>query len=163
MHKKVVIAGVGMVPFCKPGQSPSYDLMGAQAARAALADAGIPYGLVEQAFVGYVFGDHWADKNLPAIQGFLRAAAKANELLATSNEEWDRLKPLMAEHDPSFTESTFEALRRRYREGIPERSSDADEADAKVLYQFLRELGGKKLVGTGTELAPGTFWQGATQ
>ncbi len=117
----------------------------------------------EVSMVGYVFGDHWADKNLPAIQGFLRAAAKANELLATSNEEWDRLKPLMAEHDPSFTESTFEALRRRYREGIPERSSDADEADAKVLYQFLRELGGKKLVGTGTELAPGTFWQGATQ
>ena len=117
----------------------------------------------EVSMVGYVFGDHWADKNLRAIQGFLRAATKANELLATSNEEWDRLKPLMAEHDPSFTESTFEALRRRYREGIPERSSDADEADAKVLYQFLRELGGKKLVGTGTELAPGTFWQGATQ
>ena len=117
----------------------------------------------EVSMVGYVFGDHWADKNLPAIQGFLRAAAKANELLATSNEEWDRLKPLMAEHDPSFTESTFEALRRRYREGIPERSSDADEADAKVLYHFLRELGGKKLVGTGTELAPGTFWQGTTR
>jgi len=54
-------------------------------------------------------------------------------------------------------------LRRRYREGIPERSSASDEADAKVLYQFLRELGGKKLVGSGTELAPGTFWHGAEQ
>ena len=117
----------------------------------------------EVSMVGYVFGDRWADKNLQAIQGFLRAAAKANELLATSNAEWDRLKPLMGEHDPSFTDATFEALRRRYREGIPERSSSADEADAKVLYQFLRELGGKKLVGTGTELAPGTFWHGATQ
>ncbi len=84
-------------------------------------------------------------------------------MLATSNAEWDRLKPLMGEHDPSFTEATFEALRRRYREGIPERSSGADEADAKVLYQFLRELGGKKLVGSGTELAPGTFWHGAAQ
>lgn len=117
----------------------------------------------EVSMVGYVFGDRWANKNLPAIQGFLRAAAKANELLATSNAEWDRLKPLMAEHDPSFTDATFEALRRRYREGIPERSSDADEADAKVLYQFLRELGGKKLVGTGTALAPGTFWHGDEQ
>ena len=46
MHKKVVIAGVGMVPFQKPGQSPSYDLMGAQAARASLADAGIPLSAV---------------------------------------------------------------------------------------------------------------------
>ena len=68
-----------------------------------------------------------------------------------------------AANDPSFTEATFEALRRRYREGIPERSSASDEADAKVLYQFLRELGGKKLVGSGTELAPGTFWHGAEQ
>ena len=32
MHKKVIIAGVGMVPFQKPGQSPSYDLMGARIA-----------------------------------------------------------------------------------------------------------------------------------
>lgn len=117
----------------------------------------------EVSMVGFVFGERWADKNLKAIQGFVRAAAKANELLATSNEEWDRLKPLMSQKDPSFTEATFEALRRRYREGIPERSAAADEADAKVLYQFLRELGGKKLVGSGTELAPGTFWHGGDQ
>ena len=53
------------------------------------------------------------------------------------------------------------ALRRRYREGIPERPAAENEADAKVLYQFLRELGGKKLVGPATELAPGTFWHGS--
>jgi NitT/TauT family transport system substrate-binding protein len=117
----------------------------------------------EVAMVGYVFNEGWADKNRESVQGFLRAAAKADELLATSNAEWERLKPLMAENDPSFNEATFEALRRRYREGIPERSSSADEADAKVLYQFLRELGGKKLVGSGAELAPGTFWHGAEQ
>jgi len=117
----------------------------------------------EVSMVGFVFSDHWADENLKEIQGFVRAAAKANELLATSNAQWDRLKPLMSANDPSFTEATFEALRRRYREGIPERSSASDEADAKVLFQFLRELGGKKLVGSGTELAPGTFWHGAEQ
>jgi NitT/TauT family transport system substrate-binding protein len=117
----------------------------------------------EVSMVGFVFSDHWADENRKAVQAFLRAAAKADELLATSDAEWDRLKPLMSANDPSFTEATFEALRRGYREGIPERSSAADEADAKVLYQFLRELGGKKLVGSGTELAPGTFWHGAEQ
>jgi NitT/TauT family transport system substrate-binding protein len=114
----------------------------------------------EVAMVGYVFSDSWAKEHLEDVQGFLRAAAKADELLATSNQEWDRLKPLMSEDDPSFTDATFEALRRRYREGIPERSSAENEADAKVLYQFLRELGGEKLVGPGTELAPGTFWHG---
>jgi NitT/TauT family transport system substrate-binding protein len=114
----------------------------------------------EVAMVGFVFNEEWAEENPEAIRGFLRATAKANELLATSNAEWDRLTPVMSANDPNFTEKTFEALRRRYREGIPERPIGAEEADAKVLYQFLRELGGTKLVGSGTELAPGTFWHG---
>ena len=110
----------------------------------------------EVAMVGYVFSENWAKEHAEAVQGFLRAAAKADELLATSNEAWEPLKPLMRAED----EATFEALRRRYREGIPERSVAENEADAKVLYQFLRELGGEKLVGPGAELAPGTFWKG---
>lgn len=57
MASKVVIAGVGMVPFKKPGQSESYDAMGAKAARHALIDAGIDYAAVEQAYAGYVYGD----------------------------------------------------------------------------------------------------------
>jgi NitT/TauT family transport system substrate-binding protein len=114
----------------------------------------------EVAMVGYVFSESWAKENLEGIQSFLRAAAKADELLATSDQEWNRLKPIMGENDPTFTDATFEALKRRYREGIPERSAAENESDAKVLYQFLRELGGEKLVGPGTELAPGTFWHG---
>lgn len=110
----------------------------------------------EVAMVGYVFSEAWAKENKTAIDGFLRAAAKADELLATSNEAWDAIRPLMRADD----NATFEALRRRYREGIPERSIAQNEADAKVLYQFLRELGGEKLVGPGVELAPGTFWKG---
>jgi acetyl-CoA acetyltransferase len=54
---EVVIAGVGMIPFKKPGQSESYDIMGARAAQAALDDAGIDYGRVQQAFASYVYGD----------------------------------------------------------------------------------------------------------
>ena len=37
----IVIAGVGMVPFRKPGQSEPYDLMGAQAARAVAPHCGV--------------------------------------------------------------------------------------------------------------------------
>jgi acetyl-CoA acetyltransferase len=51
------IAGVGMVPFTKAGRSPAYDAMAADAARQALADAGIAYGAVQQAYVGFVIGD----------------------------------------------------------------------------------------------------------
>lgn len=52
-----VIGGVGMIPFRKPGQSESYDLMGAAAVRAALRDANLAYGDVQTAFAGYVYGD----------------------------------------------------------------------------------------------------------
>ena len=57
LSEQVTVLGVGMVPFAKPGRSDTYDVMGASAARLALEDAGIAYADVEQAFVGYVFGD----------------------------------------------------------------------------------------------------------
>jgi acetyl-CoA acetyltransferase len=55
--RKINVIGVGMVPFAKPGKSEEYNVMAAKAARTALDDAKIPYGEVEQAFAGYVFGD----------------------------------------------------------------------------------------------------------
>ncbi|TFW26563.1 lipid-transfer protein [Massilia arenosa] len=57
MSRKVFVAGVGMIPFAKPGSSAPYDEMGAHAARQALQDAGVPYDNVEQAYAGYVYGD----------------------------------------------------------------------------------------------------------
>ena len=54
---QVRVVGVGMTPFAKPGTSEGYDAMGAQAVRDALADAGLAYGDVEQAYAGYVYGD----------------------------------------------------------------------------------------------------------
>ena len=38
MSEKVLVGGVGMIPFSKPGASPSYTDMGAEAVRRALAD-----------------------------------------------------------------------------------------------------------------------------
>jgi acetyl-CoA acetyltransferase len=57
LSAKVRVAGVGMVKFAKPGRSEMYDVMGANAARAALADAGIEYSEVQQAYAGFVSGD----------------------------------------------------------------------------------------------------------
>ena len=57
MAGKVQVAGVGMIPFAKPGASAPYHAMGAEAARLALADAGLDYADVGQAYVGYVYGD----------------------------------------------------------------------------------------------------------
>ncbi len=60
MKSKAIVAGVGMVPFRKPGASETYDRMGAEAIRLALADAGIDYSDVQQAYAGYVYGDSTA-------------------------------------------------------------------------------------------------------
>lgn len=57
MSRDVFVCGVGMIPFTKPGANQPYPEMGAFATRAALQDAGIGYDLVQQAYVGYVFGD----------------------------------------------------------------------------------------------------------
>jgi acetyl-CoA acetyltransferase len=57
MTRNVFVAGVGMIPFKKPGTSDPYDVMGAGAVREALADAGIDYADVQQAYAGYVYGD----------------------------------------------------------------------------------------------------------
>ncbi|MDD2690289.1 MULTISPECIES: lipid-transfer protein [Simplicispira] len=60
-HKRAVhVVGVGMIPFTKPGASDPYTVMGARAAKLALEDAGVDYALVEQAYVGYVYGDSTA-------------------------------------------------------------------------------------------------------
>jgi sterol carrier protein 2 len=58
-----MIAGVGLIPFAKPGKSDSWDQMGEAAARAALKDADIPYRDVEAAHVGYVYADSTAGQS----------------------------------------------------------------------------------------------------
>ncbi len=52
-----LVAGVGMIPFVKPGANDPYPVMAAEAGRLALADAGVDYDDIQQAYVGYVYGD----------------------------------------------------------------------------------------------------------
>lgn len=60
MAHKVVVAGVGMIPFKKPGTSETYDLMGAEAARIAMRDAGVEYTEIQQAYACWIYGDSTA-------------------------------------------------------------------------------------------------------
>jgi len=57
MTSSVYVAGVGMIPFVKPGANAPYPVMGAEATGLALADAGVGYDMIQQAYVGYVYGD----------------------------------------------------------------------------------------------------------
>lgn len=57
MSEKVYVVGVGMTPFVKPGTEEPYPKMGASAVREALADAGVDYEEVQQAYTAFVYGD----------------------------------------------------------------------------------------------------------
>jgi sterol carrier protein 2 len=58
MGRKVFVVGVGMTKFEKPGSKAwDYPDMAKEAGEKALADAGISYDKIEQAAVGYCYGD----------------------------------------------------------------------------------------------------------
>lgn len=107
------------------------------------------------AMIGYVFDEAWADANRNTVARFIAVTRAAKEILATSDAEWDAIAPLTGAPDAA----TLHAYRDRYREGIPRRPVAAEEADARVLYRVLAQLGGRELVGDATELDPGTFYQ----
>jgi sterol carrier protein 2 len=58
MGQKVFVVGVGMTKFEKPGSRDwDYPAMAKEAGQKALADAGVGYEQIEQAVVGYCYGD----------------------------------------------------------------------------------------------------------
>ena len=108
--------------------------------------------------LGYVFDEGWAGAHRDDVLALVRASRKAKELLARSDDEWQRLRPLMKVAD----DATFAALRDGFRQGIPDRWGEAERADAVRLFAIMAKLGGAELVGKSTELQPGTFWDAVT-
>ncbi|WP_245396427.1 ABC transporter substrate-binding protein [Jiella sonneratiae] len=106
------------------------------------------------ASIGWVFRDGFAEKHQGAIAAFLKADQATKDLLASSDDAWNALKPLMKAED----EKTFTTLRDRYREGIPDRSAAEERTDTERLYGLLSEIGGEKLVGPSKTLQPGTYY-----
>jgi NitT/TauT family transport system substrate-binding protein len=106
------------------------------------------------AMIGYVFDEAWASANRDAIARFVAMTRTAKEMLSTSDAEWENIAPLTGAADTA----TLHAYRDRYREGIPRRPIADEEADARVLYRVLADIGGRELVGPAPELDPGTFY-----
>jgi len=104
--------------------------------------------------IGWVFSEKWAADNMDAVKGFLRSLRAAKEILATSDAEWDRLRPLMKVDD----DATFSLMRNYYRAGIPASFNEQDIEAAGQLFSTLAKYGGRDLVGDDASIAPGTFW-----
>lgn len=107
------------------------------------------------AMLGYVFDGDWAKGHADLVKGFLAASREAKRILATSDAEWDRIRPLTQAPD----DAVFAAYRERYREGIPTRPLAEEEADARTLFKVMAEMGGAELVGPGQDLDPGTYYK----
>jgi NitT/TauT family transport system substrate-binding protein len=104
--------------------------------------------------IGYVFNEDWANKHKEAALAFVKASRDAKQLLASRDEAWQRLRPMMnAESD-----AEFETLVKRYREGIPSRPIAEEERDTAKIYEYLAKIGGEQLVGPAKSMAEGTFW-----
>ncbi|QDY79463.1 lipid-transfer protein [Streptomyces qinzhouensis] len=72
MARRVLVAGVGMVPFRKPSAGMTYDELGSGAVRAVLDDAGLPYDRIQQVYAGYVYGDSTCGQRV--VYGFGRTS-----------------------------------------------------------------------------------------
>jgi len=106
--------------------------------------------------IGWVFREDWATQNRDALARFLSASQEAKALMAKSDAEWERLKPLMRAED----NATFLALKSGYRNGIANCTHADSQATVASVFKVLAETGGDKLVGKSRALSEGTFWNG---
>jgi NitT/TauT family transport system substrate-binding protein len=91
-----------------------------------------------------------------ALTNFLAAVKAANQILATSDAAWERLRDLVK----AANEAEFAALRAYYRSGIPDAWGPAETRSAERLTDLLIELGDKELMGSGTRFDPELFATG---
>ena len=105
--------------------------------------------------LGWVFDQKWANEHPKTITGFLQASREAKQILASSDSEWDRIRPLLkAENDEVFTE-----LKKDYRSGLLSEFGTKEIEASKKVFNILAEEGGHALVGKATSLSDGLFWR----
>lgn len=88
-------------------------------------------------FVGWVFHKEYSMKNDELIKSFLKASFEAKDILATNNEEWNRLRKLMNVDN----NNDFEALKDGYKESIIKEFTQENILDIKKIYTLLLKEG----------------------
>ncbi|TVP72427.1 MAG: ABC transporter substrate-binding protein [Rhodobacteraceae bacterium] len=102
--------------------------------------------------LGYVVQSALVSEQPELVAAFAAASRAAKAQLASSDADWDRLRPIMnAANDAEFT-----ALKAGFRAGIPD-AGPIDEASARAMFRVMVDLGGEELVGQATELPEGVF------
>ena len=105
--------------------------------------------------VGFVFHEGWARDHAALLAGFLAAATEAEHLLATSDVEWQQVRPLMDAPDDAL----FASLRRRFITGIAQPAPAVQQRAAAQLFDILLRVGGTRATNGIDRLPEGIFWQ----
>ena len=106
------------------------------------------------ALVGFIWSEKAVREKQVPVEKLLAAADDANEVLATSDAAWERLRPLIK----PASDAELAAIKAYFRSGITKGWSEADTASADKLTRLLIELGDTELVGDGTRFDPNLFF-----
>lgn len=118
-----------------------------------VADAAEALGMdPDMPLLGYVVQSSLVAERPDLVTAFAAASRAAKAQLATSSEDWARLRPMMNAGD----DAEFAALVAGYRAGIPT-DAPINEDSARAMFRLMAELGGEELVGTATDLPEGVF------
>ena len=102
--------------------------------------------------LGYVFRGALAEARPDLIAAFARASRAAKTRLASDDDAWEPLRPMMK----AGSDAEFEALRAGFRAGIPA-DFTVDRAGAAAFFALMRRLGGAALTGPAESLPEGIF------
>lgn len=96
--------------------------------------------------VGFLWSEETEAEKGAAIKAFLAAAAQGNAVLASSDEAWNRVRPLVKPE----SDAEFAAVKAYYRAGIPGVWGVAQTRSAEKLVSLLAGIGEAELLGDGT-------------
>ncbi len=115
--------------------------------------AGEALGLnTDTPLLGYYFKESFLEENPGIAQALFDASRDAKELLASSDEAWEAIRPQMNAND----DAQFQQLKTDFLSGVPERGPIDIEAAGKML-SLMAELGGEELVGEASSVPDGLF------
>jgi NitT/TauT family transport system substrate-binding protein len=103
--------------------------------------------------VGFIWREETEQAKGKEIAAFLTAVTQTNQVLATSDAAWDRIRNLVKPEN----DAEFAAIKAYYRAGIPAPWTGAETKAAEKLTQVLVDVGGAQLLGNDTQFDPKLF------
>ena len=105
----------------------------------------------------YVFKDDFVRQHPQVVQSFINAVYEAKHQLKTHDEVWKDIEDLVKAPDAH----TLDLIRQAWRQGVPTRWEAETFTNLERLFDIMRKIGGKQLVGADT-IPEGTFLKDIT-